>query len=1164
FIASNSVQATTSVDNSQETQQHLRVSSGNQQQYSNRLRRLRSVSQSTSATSLNNLNNNSSNNNAGSTSCISAGNNTTNSTGNSIISNITNNITSTTNNNTITYNHNNCSTLRHQRHHQHHLHTIRSSTSSTNSTAVNTGGLISRVFDHSNSSGRSDSSSHCTNTTSPAASVTSCTTISLPVVSANHSSSSVPGLGSIATRIGSNSRRASPSEKKKHLQNKNDDKMDEKKSQQQKPPVKQHQHLRDTTPISRKGRNRKDTEAGGGNSTSAINETSPKKRNTVRYHGMISKISSVPTDKEQKETTESMEDYKSVGDIEDYELSRQSQEDAIIAEQDNVEDHPSSSSNTAHLEHNEEKTVSKDDGIHSVVNVKETSRSKALTNDSGIDGEQQLSNPHLDENGIVEDEGAFGSNPYDRNNEVRQKDTSNVKLLEDGSRGSDSSQSRTILRFVRKSLENTAMSVIYSKNFIENETIETEYPRNLDDNIEILSREAENLALQFKPSEEKLVQYGPIFDLEKFEEQRKQQKKEDDEDEAIGISPCGRFLKYDKEVGRGSFKTVYRGLDTQTGVAVAWCELLEKKVNRVERARFREEAEMLKKLQHPNIVRFYNYWEATPTVGNKKKNIVLITELMLSGTLKSYLRRFKKINPKVLKSWCRQILKGLHFLHSRTPPIIHRDLKCDNIFITGTTGSVKIGDLGLATLKNRSFAKSVIGTPEFMAPEMYEEHYDEAVDVYAFGMCMLEMATSEYPYNECNTPAQIYKKVTSGVKPQSLEKVENPEVREIIERCIHDKKEGRPTCKELLNCEFFCEDIGIRLEPMSKDMFLTNPEIVRMEFRLRIMDPKKRVNKHKENEAIQFDFDIRVDDAEEIANEMYRSGILLEDDSKTVAKILKVQIQTLLKEREERVRQQQIEQEKDTLQKQALIAQQLYQQQQLQQQLENDLQVTELQVPQMTQQGAIQQSQQQLPQGYYQPSSLPTSQAQQIIYQQQISVGNEQLQQNFQQHAVSSQFVLGQLPLQQPMSQLQQEQQTLNQMVPSQPTQANIDATQQPNYIPQQVFVDSQQQQQYVLQLQQQASHQGQSQGTNLQYINQIGAQQQLVQQILHLQQQNLAMMQQQQQQAELQEQISTLEQQLQGIIPIHSQPAQNIQQQSHSQPQQQIQQLQEQEQEQE
>lgn len=48
-----------------------------------------------------------------------------------------------------------------------------------------------------------------------------------------------------------------------------------------------------------------------------------------------------------------------------------------------------------------------------------------------------------------------------------------------------------------------------------------------------------------------------------------------------------------------------------------------------------------------------------------------------------------------------------------------------------------------------------------MAPEMYEEHYDESVDVYAFGMCMLEMATSEYPYSECQNAAQIYRKVTS-------------------------------------------------------------------------------------------------------------------------------------------------------------------------------------------------------------------------------------------------------------------------------------------------------------------------------------------------------------------------------------------------------------------
>ena len=56
-----------------------------------------------------------------------------------------------------------------------------------------------------------------------------------------------------------------------------------------------------------------------------------------------------------------------------------------------------------------------------------------------------------------------------------------------------------------------------------------------------------------------------------------------------------------------------------------------------------------------------------------------------------------------------------------------------------------------------------------MAPEMYEEKYDESVDVYAFGMCMLEMATSEYPYSECQNAAQIYRRVTSvSVNPYTV------------------------------------------------------------------------------------------------------------------------------------------------------------------------------------------------------------------------------------------------------------------------------------------------------------------------------------------------------------------------------------------------------------
>ncbi|XP_017290974.1 serine/threonine-protein kinase WNK2 isoform X8 [Kryptolebias marmoratus] len=349
---------------------------------------------------------------------------------------------------------------------------------------------------------------------------------------------------------------------------------------------------------------------------------------------------------------------------------------------------------------------------------------------------------------------------------------------------------------------------------------------------------------------------------------------------AVSTSPGGRFLKFDIELGRGSFKTVYKGLDTETWVEVAWCELQERKLSKAERQRFKEEAEMLKALQHPNIVRFYDFWES-PVKG--KKCIVLVTELMTSGTLKTYLKRFKVMKPKVLRRWCRQILKGLHFLHTRAPPIIHRDLKCDNIFITGPTGSVKIGDLGLATLKRASFAKSVIGTPEFMAPEMYEEHYDEAVDVYAFGMCMLEMATSEYPYSECQNAAQIYRKVTSGVKPASYSKVSDPEIKEIIGECICHRWEERYSIKDLLNHAYFAEDTGVRVELNEED----DGKKSSIALKLWVEDPKKLKGKYKDTGAIEFTFDLGNEVPEVVAQEMVDSGFFLECDVKIVGKSIR-------------------------------------------------------------------------------------------------------------------------------------------------------------------------------------------------------------------------------------------------------------------------------------
>ncbi|XP_056626709.1 serine/threonine-protein kinase WNK4 isoform X2 [Triplophysa dalaica] len=370
-----------------------------------------------------------------------------------------------------------------------------------------------------------------------------------------------------------------------------------------------------------------------------------------------------------------------------------------------------------------------------------------------------------------------------------------------------------------------------------------------------------------------------------------QDEKEEIETKAVATSPDGRYLKFNIEIGRGSFKTVYKGLDTETTVEVAWCELQTRKLTKVERQRFSEEVDMLKGLQHPNIVRFYDSWKSNV---KGHKCILLVTELMTSGTLKTYLKRFKEMKLKLLQRWSRQILKGLHFLHTRTPPIIHRDLKCDNIFITGPTGSVKIGDLGLATLKRASFAKSVIGTPEFMAPEMYEEKYDEAVDVYAFGMCILEMTTSEYPYSECQNAAQIYRKVTSGIKPDSFYKVKVPELKEIIEGCIRMNKDERYTIQDLLEHTFFQENNGVHVELTEEDDMVKSS----LKLWLRMDDTKKLHGKYKDNNAIEFLFELYKDVPEEVAQEMVILGFVCEVDYKLVAKAMRDRITAIKRQRE--------------------------------------------------------------------------------------------------------------------------------------------------------------------------------------------------------------------------------------------------------------------------
>lgn len=205
------------------------------------------------------------------------------------------------------------------------------------------------------------------------------------------------------------------------------------------------------------------------------------------------------------------------------------------------------------------------------------------------------------------------------------------------------------------------------------------------------------------------------------------------------------------------------------------------------------EIHLLKSLRHRAVMRLHASWAdaAAPRLA-----VNFVTELFTSGTLRQYRLRHPRAGAAAVRHWCRQILDGLAYLHARG--VIHRDLKCDNIFVNGHQGQVKIGDLGLAAVLRRGgAAHSVIGTPEFMAPEMYDEEYDERVDVYAFGMCMLEMLTVEYPYSECTNPAQIYKKVTAGRLPDAFYRVDDDDARRFIGRCLVPAA-NRPSAAELL------------------------------------------------------------------------------------------------------------------------------------------------------------------------------------------------------------------------------------------------------------------------------------------------------------------------------------------------------------------------------
>eukprot|EP00095_Tigriopus_kingsejongensis_P007759 snap_masked-scaffold154_size301342-processed-gene-0.5 protein:Tk07759 transcript:snap_masked-scaffold154_size301342-processed-gene-0.5-mRNA-1 annotation:"hypothetical protein KGM_14608" len=196
--------------------------------------------------------------------------------------------------------------------------------------------------------------------------------------------------------------------------------------------------------------------------------------------------------------------------------------------------------------------------------------------------------------------------------------------------------------------------------------------------------------------------------------------------------------------------TAYLAMDSEEGFEVVWNEAqfsTAKKFSSQEE-KLKGVFEALTLIDHPNIVRFHNYWidKGNPTE-KKPPRLVFITEYMSSGSLKNFLRKTKKNNRKIAlqswKRWCTQILSALSYLHQTcSPPIIHGNLTCDTIFIQHN-GLVKIGSIAPDIIhQNVKTCRENIKNLHYLAPEWGEEGVIPGTpsDIYAFGVCALETA----------------------------------------------------------------------------------------------------------------------------------------------------------------------------------------------------------------------------------------------------------------------------------------------------------------------------------------------------------------------------------------------------------------------------------------
>eukprot|EP00928_Gymnodinium_smaydae_P003327 TRINITY_DN11194_c0_g2_i1.p1 TRINITY_DN11194_c0_g2~~TRINITY_DN11194_c0_g2_i1.p1 ORF type:complete len:642 (-),score=54.08 TRINITY_DN11194_c0_g2_i1:291-1982(-) len=251
-----------------------------------------------------------------------------------------------------------------------------------------------------------------------------------------------------------------------------------------------------------------------------------------------------------------------------------------------------------------------------------------------------------------------------------------------------------------------------------------------------------------------------------------------------------------KLVAGGGFGAVYVGtMHRSSKVALKVIKSFEEGSQSELRA-LTQEARILRRLRHPNIVLFQGF---TTIPCDGKRGLALVLEWVEGGDLGKYLSNVASTFAsrgasfeRLLVNLMLDISRALLYMHSQDPVIMHRDLKPPNVLVEDVKPPrAKVTDFGLSAIIKGDFLRSKCGTRSYMAPEVAaNETYDASADMYSFGAIIWFVATASHPSFDGTEESR------ERMKKRLRDRVHSVAFRELCEACLLNDKEGRPSADE--------------------------------------------------------------------------------------------------------------------------------------------------------------------------------------------------------------------------------------------------------------------------------------------------------------------------------------------------------------------------------